>query len=521
MTSLMAKLSITAKISIITMATIIPPFFWLLIRFIAFPGPVDLLQFFVVLLVSAGLSVAAATIVIKSYRFSFQGLVKMMDNAVSGDLTEHITINDNDEIAEIGRKLSLLLEKFRKTMRHFAQSSQVVTGVAFNLEQAAKDMTSGVEQVSLQVSSVATASEEMASTSAEIAKNCDSAAKGSEKANDSAVTGESIIRESVDMMTRISDIVSESASIIEGLGSRSDQIGQIINLIDEIADQTNLLALNAAIEAARAGEHGRGFAVVADEVRKLAERTSSATKEIGDTIKAMQHEAKQAVIATEKGVKEVKAGTDAAAQLGEAFKNTLTRINQVSSEIAQIAVASNQQTATVDEIANNINRVSGVMSQTSANAGKNSKTASELTALFTELNEVVGQYKIATPEDAETLAKEAAAWVKGIGRERGLAEICNLRGRFCRDGIYVTAHDINGWFLASPLNPQLIGQNHADFQGPDGKYFNRESMELAKKGGGWVEYLWTNPATRKLQQKKSRVERIEGTDMYILCGVFI
>jgi methyl-accepting chemotaxis protein len=521
MTHLLRKSMLATRIWLIPSVTLLPIVAWFILSLTILPGLRDSGYFCAALIVSVVLSALAVIVVVRSVRFTVGSYMNGINDVVKGDLTKHIVADSNDEMGEIGRRLNLLVDKFLGTMKHFAENSYLVSRTAFQLEQGAKDMMTGIEQVTLQVTSVATASEEMASTSEEIARNCDSAARSSESASSSAVVGESIINQTIEVMTRISDIVKESAKIIDGLGNRSDQIGTIINLIDDIADQTNLLALNAAIEAARAGEHGRGFAVVADEVRKLAERTSSATKEIGSTIKAMQAEAKQAVIATDKGVKQVEIGTEEAKKLGDTFKNTLKLIGAVSGEITQIAVASRQQTATVEEIANNINHISDVIKQTNVTAAKDAETASELAVLFTELNTTIGQYKTATKADAEALAKEAASYVKTNGREKGLAEISNPRGRFARSGIYVTAHDITGTFLASPVNQNLIGQNHYNAQDPSGKYMNREASELARKGGGWVEYVWMNPATRKIQPKISCVVRVEETDMYTFCGFFM
>ena len=436
MVHLLKRMGSASKLCMISVVTLVPILIWSVMNLSLLTGPQSPRYFFAVLLVSMGLSVLMVLVVAKSLHVSAQSLMNTADEVVGGDLTKRVVIDGENELAGVGTRFNALADRFLRTMKHFAQSSQLVTGTAFELEQGAKDMSAGAEKATLQVSSVATASEEMASTSAEIARNCDSAATSSEKASSSAAAGVSIINETIDVMTRISDMVKESATIIDGLGSRSDQIGEIINLIDDIADQTNLLALNAAIEAVRAGEQGRGFAVVADEVRRLAERTTLATKEIGSTIKAMQTEAKQAVLATEKGVTEVEIGTREALKLGEAFKDALKQIDAVSGEIAQIAVASRQQTATTEEIAHNIHQVLAVMEQTAATAGKNASTSSELATLFTELNHAVGQYKTATVADAETLAKEAAAFVKANGREKGLAEINSFKGAF-RPGRYL------------------------------------------------------------------------------------
>ena len=320
--------------------------------------------------------------------------VEAIESFAQGDLTKRIDVTSRDEIGEMAKHFNLFAEKLHETIRQVAKSSNEVSSAANTLDSATEHMATGVEEAAMQVNSVATASEEMSKTTSEIAQNCMTAAKSSEKANDSAGTGETIIQETIQVMNRISQRVKDSSDIIRSLGARSDQIGQIVGLINDVADQTNLLALNAAIEAARAGEHGRGFAVVADEVRKLAERTSDATKEIGDTIRAMQSETKKAVSSMEEGVNEVGQGTLEAGKSGEALKEILHQINKVTSEINQIAVASEQETATTNEIAVSIQQISMVMQETAQRIQDNAGASAQLAGLSKELQKIVGQFRI-------------------------------------------------------------------------------------------------------------------------------
>ena len=164
--------------------------------------------------------------------------------------------------------------------------------------------------------------------------------------------------------------------------------------IEDIADQTNLLALNAAIEAARAGEQGRGFAVVADEVRALAERTTRATREIGEMIKAIQNETKGAVVAMEQGVKQVEAGTVEAAKSGVALREILEQINDVAMQVNQIATAAEEQTATTSEISQNIMTITHVVEKTANNANESATAATQLSGNADELQRLVGQFRV-------------------------------------------------------------------------------------------------------------------------------
>ncbi|HVN97661.1 MAG TPA: methyl-accepting chemotaxis protein [Syntrophorhabdaceae bacterium] len=326
--------------------------------------------------------------------FPIKQTVDVIRRVARGDLTGRIPVSTSDEIGQMANDFNLLAETLHDAIKHVAKSSNDVSSAANMLDSATEHMAAGVEEAAMQVNSVAAASEEMSKTSSEIAQNCVMAAKSSERANESASTGEAIIRQTIEVMNRINEKVKDSAQIIKNLGQRSDQIGEIVGLINDVADQTNLLALNAAIEAARAGEHGRGFAVVADEVRKLAERTSDATKEIRETIQSMQSETKKAVVSMEEGVSDVGQGSAEAIKSGNALKDILDQINKVTAEINQIAVASEQETATTNEIASSIQQISVVMQETAKRIQQNAEASAKLADLSKNMNEMVGRFSL-------------------------------------------------------------------------------------------------------------------------------
>ena len=311
-----------------------------------------------------------------------------------GDLTKRLPEDRTDEIGAACRQFNIFIDKLHGIIGKVARTTVQVATDSAQLHATAKQMYSGVEDVSIQVGTVATAGEEMSATSSEITRNCQYAAEGSQKATAAAVSGARVVDETIAVMTSISDRVKKSAQAVEHLGSRSDQIGQIVGTIEDIADQTNLLALNAAIEAARAGEQGRGFAVVADEVRALAERTTRATKEIGEMIRMIQQETKGAVVTMEEGVTEVALGSEKAAGSGRALDNILEQINAVTTQIHQIASAAEEQTATTSEISSNMLQITRVMGQTARGSQETSVAADQLSRHADELRKIVGQFKL-------------------------------------------------------------------------------------------------------------------------------
>ena len=326
---------------------------------------------------------------------SLKEILEVLRRMADGDLTARCEVTGSDEIGMLAKEVNNTAEKLEAAISLLSQTSVQFLSVAGEMHSTAEQMATAAEEVACQAGTVATASEEMSATSSEIAQSCTLAAQGATDANNLAINGSGVVQETVFGMGDIADKVKETAATIAGLETHSDQIGEIVGTIEDIADQTNLLALNAAIEAARAGEQGRGFAVVADEVRALAERTTKATREIAGMIKAIQSETKKAVSAMEQSVGEVEKGTERAARSGSALSDIIDQVNAVSTQVSQIATAAEQQTATTGEITNNIHQISGVIQETAKSAQDSAQAASMLTGLAEDLQQLVGQFKVA------------------------------------------------------------------------------------------------------------------------------
>jgi len=320
--------------------------------------------------------------------------VEVIESMAGGDLTRRIDVSSSDEIGNMACHMNDFIDSLHGTIRSFANNALELAAASTQLNNTSDRIAIGAEEVAAQSATVATAGEEMSATSGDIAQNCQLAAEGAHRASQSAQNGAGVVERTVVVMGQIAEKVQETAKTVESLGARSDQIGNIIGTIEDIADQTNLLALNAAIEAARAGEQGRGFAVVADEVRALAERTTRATREIGEMIKAIQNETKGAVAAMEQGVRQVETGTQEAAKSGAALRDILEQVNDVATQVNQIATAAEEQTATTSEISSNMHQITDVVQQTSRGAQESSAAAHRLSDLATELQIAVSRFRI-------------------------------------------------------------------------------------------------------------------------------
>ncbi len=322
--------------------------------------------------------------------------VKMLRDIAEGegDLTRRLDASAEDELGELAKWFNTFVENIQHIIATAQQTVALVSSSSHELAATADELNSGSQDQAMQTEQVASAMAQMSQTIIEVAQNAGDAAGAAREASDTADKGRDVVDRAVQGMHRIADTVREASSTIETLGLSSSEIGNIIRVIDEIADQTNLLALNAAIEAARAGEHGRGFAVVADEVRKLAERTGRATKEIGGMIEKIQSDTDLSVQSMETGRNEVQSGVDLAGQAKKSLDLIVSTSNKGENMVHRIAAASEEQSSAAEEVARNMDNILQISRRSASSTSQIKMTSEDLEKLSAELQKMIGLFKV-------------------------------------------------------------------------------------------------------------------------------
>ncbi|MFA6025584.1 MAG: HAMP domain-containing methyl-accepting chemotaxis protein [Ignavibacteriaceae bacterium] len=321
-------------------------------------------------------------------------LLVEMDNLANGDLTVQLEKEKNDVIGSLFDGFNKVVLNMKEMIEQVTAAVEATASASSEISSSSEEMAAGSQEQSAQTTEIASAVEEMTKTILETSQNSSKSAEAAKSAGTIAKEGGKVVDQTIEGMNRVAEVVKKSAETVNALGKGSDQIGEIVQVINDIADQTNLLALNAAIEAARAGEQGRGFAVVADEVRKLAERTTKATKEIAVMIKQIQKDTGGAVESMNRGTEEVERGKALADKAGQSLKEIIVGVEQVVDMSTQVAAASEEQSSAAEQISKNIEAISSVTQESAAGIQQIARAAEDLNRLTVNLQELTSRFKI-------------------------------------------------------------------------------------------------------------------------------
>jgi len=313
--------------------------------------------------------------------------------AGEGDLTRRLEEHGRNEVAELGQAFNQFAEKVRRLVSEVAGSTSQVAAAAEEMSAITDEFNRDVAQQRHEIEQVATAMNEMTATVQDVARNAAQAAASAQAADREAQQGQQVVHETVSSIESVSVEVEHTASAIQRLEADSQSISAVLEVIRGVAEQTNLLALNAAIEAARAGEQGRGFAVVADEVRTLASRTQQSTLEIQQVIEQLQSGARNAAEVMHRGRAQVDSSVLQAQQAGSSLTSITSAVASISDMNTQIASAAEQQSAVSDEISQNVVNINQVADRVTESASQTAQASSQLAHLAVGLQSLVGQFK--------------------------------------------------------------------------------------------------------------------------------
>jgi len=325
-------------------------------------------------------------------------IIKLADTVEAierdSDLTRRIEISSNDELGVMSKALNNMLEKFHHSMEQVAGATSQMAAASEEMSNITSETTQAIQSQLGETSQVATAVSEMTATVQEVANSTVSAAGAAQDAQQAANEGNTVVNGTIQAIEELAQAVEQGALTITEVEKNSEAIGTVLQVIQDIAEQTNLLALNAAIEAARAGEHGRGFAVVADEVRTLASRTQDSTEEIKRTIEKLQAGSHGAVAAMHQGRTQAQNSVQKAAEAGQALESIARAVSTIHDMNTQIASAAEEQSAVSEEISRNVEQINSMSQHTAEGANQTSVASEELAKLATDLQTLVKQFRL-------------------------------------------------------------------------------------------------------------------------------